>query len=170
MKRPTKYFRAGVGAVLTDQHGRVLIFERADVPGAWQFPQGGLENEEQPIDAVLREIREETGISRRGLVILDRYPGLLAYELPLRARSVKTGMGQAQYWFLFKVKKAAATDVRLPAHSEFRAAEWVLFGEAVKRVVGFKRPLYRQLQKEFANAVTKLSREARRVARSRRQS
>jgi len=82
MKRPTRYFRAGAGAVLTDQHGRVLIFERRDIPGAWQFPQGGLENEENPIDAALREIWEETGISKTALALIDRYPGLLVYELP----------------------------------------------------------------------------------------
>jgi putative (di)nucleoside polyphosphate hydrolase len=149
MKRPTKYFRAGAGAVLTDQRGRVLIFERRDVPGAWQFPQGGLENKENPIDAALREIREETGISRTALSLLDRYPALLAYELPQRAQSVKTGMGQVQYWFLFRVKEPGK-EVRLPAHSEFRAVAWVPFSRAVARAVGFKRPLYRELQKQFA--------------------
>src|SRR5262245_21388404 len=101
MNRPSKYFRAGVGAVLTDQHGRVLIFERADLSGEWQFPQGGIDNAEQPIDTVLREIKEETGIT--ALRLLRRYPGLLVYELPRQAQSVKTGMGQVQYWFLFKV-------------------------------------------------------------------
>jgi putative (di)nucleoside polyphosphate hydrolase len=166
MKRPTRYFRAGAGAVLTDQHGRVLIFERCDVPGAWQFPQGGLENDEDPIDAVLREIREETGISRTALVLLDRYPGLLAYELPRRAQSVKTGMGQVQYWFLFKVKKTATTDIRLPARSEFRAVARVSFGRAVGRAVRFKRPLYRELEKQFAKAVANISRNVPRKERN----
>jgi putative (di)nucleoside polyphosphate hydrolase len=156
MKRPTRYFRAGAGAVLTDQDGRVLIFERRDIPGAWQFPQGGLENEEDPIDTVLREIREETGISRTAIALVDRYPGLLVYELPRMAQSVKTGMGQVQYWFLFKVKEPTK-DVRLPARSEFRAAAWVPFSRAVARAVRFKRPLYRELQKQFGNTVTKIS-------------
>jgi putative (di)nucleoside polyphosphate hydrolase len=162
MKRPTRYFRAGAGAVLTDQHGQVLIFERRDVPGAWQFPQGGLENDEDPIDAVLREVREETGISRTALVLLDRYPGLLAYELPRRAQSVKTGMGQVQYWFLFRVKKTATTDIRLPA----RAVARVSFSRAVGRVVRFKRPLYRELEKQFAKAVANISRNVPRKGRN----
>jgi putative (di)nucleoside polyphosphate hydrolase len=166
MKRPTRYFRAGAGAVLTDQHGRVLIFERRDVPGAWQFPQGGLENDEDPIDAVLREVREETGISRTALVLLDRYPGLLAYELPRRAQSVKTGMGQVQYWFLFRVKKTATTDIRLPARSEFRAVARVSFSRAVGRVVRFKRLLYRELEKQFAKAVANISRNVPRKGRN----
>ena len=164
MTRPTRYFRAGAGAVLTDQRGRVLMFERGDIPGAWQFPQGGLENEEQPIEAVLREIREETGIPRTALQFLDRYPGPLVYELPRQAQSVKTGMGQVQYWFLFKVKVSAATDIRLPARSEFRAVAWVPFSRAVARAVRFKKPLYLQLQKQFGNAVTNISRNVSRLS------
>ena len=48
MKRPARYFRAGVGAVVLEPNGRVLVLERSDVPGAWQFPQGGLDDGETP--------------------------------------------------------------------------------------------------------------------------
>ena len=154
MKRPKRYFRAGVGAVLA-QDGRVLIFERADVRGAWQFPQGGLELDERPLDAVFREIQEETGIGRRSLVLLGRYPGLLAYELPRRAQSVKTGMGQVHYWFLFHVKHSVG-HVILPPDSEFRAVARVSFRSAVRRAAPFKRPVYRQLLQEFGDAVSTL--------------
>src|SRR5687768_11463783 len=99
MARPPEYFRAGVGAVIVGGDGRLFVFERRDVAGAWQFPQGGLERGERPVDAVYREIREETGIRRRALRLLARHPELLAYELPPRARSKKTGLGQVQYWF-----------------------------------------------------------------------
>jgi hypothetical protein len=63
-------------------------------------------------------------------------------------------MGQVQYWFSFKVKEPTAK-LRLPAKSEFRAYQWVSFRTAVERVVAFKRPLYRELQKRFAKVVTK---------------
>ena len=151
MKRPAKYFRAGAGAVLTDQQGRVLVFERRDVLGAWQFPQGGLEDKEDPVDAVLREIREETGIPRKALILLDRYPGLLVYELPRKTQSIRTGMGQVQYWFLFRV---TISEIPVPRRSEFRAFDWVSFDSAVKRAVSFKRPVCRELQKHFVKAVT----------------
>ena len=114
---------------------------------------GGMERNEHPIDTVLREIREETGISRTRLVLLDRYPGLLSYELPPSAQSAKTGIGQVQYWFLFRVKNPHATEFRLPSDSEFRAVAWAPFRRAVASVVDFKRPLYRALQKQFARAV-----------------
>jgi hypothetical protein len=82
------------------------------------------------------------------------------YELPRRAQSVKTGMGQVQHWFLFKVKEPDKTDVRLPAHSEFRNVAWVPFSRAVACAVGFKSYLYRELQKEFGKTVTKISRNS----------
>jgi len=152
MRRPAYYFRAGTGAVIANREGHVLVGERRDRPGAWQFPQGGIENGEEPIDAVLREIREETGISRRSLHLLAHYPDLLAYELPRRARSDKTGLGQVQYWFLFSFQ-SRDTQVRLPRHSAFTAAAWISFNKAVAGVVGFKQPMYRKLHTEFTPAI-----------------
>lgn len=64
------YFRAGVGAVIIGSDGRVLAFERADTPGAWQLPQGGLEDGEDPLTAVLREIEEEVGLRRERLELI----------------------------------------------------------------------------------------------------
>ncbi len=148
MKRATKYFRAGAGAVIVDDARRVLVCERADIPGAWQFPQGGLEKHETPIQAVYREIREETGISRRSLRLIGRHPDLLAYDLPRKAQSAKTGMGQVQYWFYFRLKQSGVR-IDLPARSEFKAFAWLSFNAAVARVVRFKRPVYRKLQEHF---------------------
>jgi putative (di)nucleoside polyphosphate hydrolase len=151
MKLPRQYFRAGVGAVITDGRGRVLVFERHSIPGAWQFPQGGMEEGEEPIDTAYREITEETGIPKRALRLLARHPDLLAYEVPPRARSSKTGRGQVQHWFLFRIDpRTPLTDP--PEDSEFRARRWASFDSAVRHVVGFKRPLYRKLRAQFGRA------------------
>lgn len=164
MKLPARYFRAGAGAVITDGRGRVLVFERSDIRGAWQFPQGGIEDGEEAIDAAFREIKEETGIRHTSLRLLRRYPELLAYELPRDAQSVKTGLGQVQYWFLFRLKQPARIE-RLPRRSEFRAAEWVTFDQAVARAVGFKKPLYKKLRAQFARMT---SEPPRRVSAAKR--
>lgn len=153
MRTPAKYFRAGTGAVIFDRTGRVLVCERKDIQGAWQFPQGGLEKGETALRSVLREIREETGIPSASLRLIRRYPGLLAYELPRNAQSVKTGLGQVQYWFLFGLKRQVPVDPLL-SESEFRACAWVRFNTAVARVVRFKRPLYRKLQEQFEPALS----------------
>lgn len=152
MRRPACYFRAGAGAVIANRDGHVLVCERRDRPRAWQFPQGGIENGEEPIDTVVREIKEETGISRRSLHLLAHYPELLAYELPRRARSAKTGLGQVQYWFLFSLK-SGGTQIRLPPHSAFSATAWTPFSKAVADVVGFKQPMYKKLHSEFKPAI-----------------
>lgn len=55
---PSQYFRAGVGAVILNKEGNVLAIERADTKGAWQLPQGGLEDSEEPIPAAYREVSD----------------------------------------------------------------------------------------------------------------
>jgi 8-oxo-dGTP pyrophosphatase MutT (NUDIX family) len=105
--------------VTVNEDGRVLVGERRDYRGAWQFPQGGIEDGEEPQDAVLREIDEETGIARRDLKLVARHPAWLCYELPTRMRSAKTGLGQAQRWFLFRLKSRRFALMPKP-HPEFR--------------------------------------------------
>ena len=56
------HFRAGVVAVVRRDDGLVMAFERADLPGQWQLPQGGLEAGESPVEAAWRELAEETGL------------------------------------------------------------------------------------------------------------
>lgn len=149
MKKPPLYFRAGVGAVIANERGQVLLGERRDHRGAWQFPQGGLEEGEEPADAVYREIEEETGIVRRQLKLVARMPEWLCYELPSRHRSGKTGLGQAQRWFLFRMRESRLAALPQP-HPEFRRFVWASFDTAVRRAVFFKRPVYRRVREHFA--------------------
>jgi len=149
--KPSRYFRAGVGAVVLDPRGQVLVLERADVPGAWQFPQGGLDVGESPLAAVRREVEEETGIRARALRLVGQYPDLLAYELPEAAQSPRTGIGQVQYWFYFETGDGDAPLERLPP-GEFRAARWTTMARAVAGAAPFRAPLYKKLGR-YLNAL-----------------
>jgi putative (di)nucleoside polyphosphate hydrolase len=151
MKPSGQYFRAGIGAIIVDKRGHVLACERADIPGAWQLPQGGLDPDEEPLQAALREIAEETGIPSVELTPVGHYPDLLAYELPAQARSNKTGRGQVQYWFLFRYQRDT---VRLPKESEFKACGWMRFDDLIPRVATFKRPIYMKLATYFSTQLT----------------
>lgn len=146
---PAQYFRAGVGAVIIDNNGLILALERADKSGAWQLPQGGIELDEEPIRAAIREIAEETGIIEPDLELLDVYPDLLVYELPANDRREKTGRGQVQYWYLFRFHGSDdAIDVE--SGSEFYAWKWMSFQRLLHVVVDFRKPAYQKLADYFA--------------------
>lgn len=141
-------FRAGAGAIILNKKGKVLGLERKDIPGAWQMPQGGLEEGESPLEAVKREVREETGIKAKNLELLSATSRLLAYELPPEARSKKTGRGQVQYWFLFRFIGQDEA-ITLGDQKEFRAWKWMSMDKLASKVVSFKQPVYRALAKDF---------------------
>src|SRR5262245_32430011 len=141
MKSPAQYFRAGVGAAIVNHAGLVLALERADIPGAWQLPQGGLHASESPLQAVFREVHEETGIAPSALALLDTYPEPLAYELPPAAWTQKTGRGQVGYWFLLQFHGSEAA-IKLERAAEFSAWQWLPFGRVVRGVVDFRKPVY----------------------------
>jgi len=149
---PKESFRAGAGAVIVDREGRVLAFERADVPApAWQLPQGGLERGEDPAQAVLREVEEETGLRPEQLEPLGRHSEPLAYELPESMRSAKTGRGQVGYWFFFRL--AAGVEPRTPPQGEFRACRPMRFEELIEATVPFRRRVYERLGEQLEREI-----------------
>ena len=147
-KTRAQTFRANVGAIIVNREGLVLALERKKIPGSWQFPQGGLDEGETPLEAVKREVREETGIEAVHLELLATTPRWLAYELPEEARSQKTGRGQVQKWFLFRFTGPEKV-ITMGDQKEFRAWEWVSMEELLPKVVAFKQPIYQELGEYF---------------------
>jgi putative (di)nucleoside polyphosphate hydrolase len=147
-KKIPQSFRAGVGAVILNKDGLVLALERKDIPGAWQFPQGGLKGDEAPLEAINREILEETGIEEYHLELLATAPRWLAYELPEEARTKKIGRGQVLRWYLFRLKGSDEA-ITLGNRKEFRAWKWMSMAELVSKVVSFRRPVYQELTDDF---------------------
>jgi putative (di)nucleoside polyphosphate hydrolase len=132
--------------VVLDTRGRVLALERAAVAGGWQLPQGGIEGDEEPVDALWRELREETGLTADDVHVVAELPEWLGYELPAENRSPKTGRGQVHKWFLLR---AGADDppvrTNTMPNAEFRAWRWVDLAELAERTVAFRQPVYRRL-------------------------
>lgn len=139
-------FRAGVGAVLINQKGEVLAFERINIKDAWQFPQGGLEIDEKPLDAVYREITEETSILPQHLKHIDTYPEWLAYELDHDKQSLRTGRGQVQKWFLFEFI-GQDKDINIKTQEpEFGSYAWMNMDKLIEKTISFRKPIYLKLK------------------------
>ena len=95
-------FRPNVGIVLARHDGRVFWARRAGQDG-WQFPQGGMNSDETPEEAMYRELAEETGLQPEHVDVLGATPGWLRYRLPrnMRRRNQRpVCIGQKQVWFL----------------------------------------------------------------------
>ena len=139
------YFRAGVAIIVRHPDlDRVMAFERVDARGSWQLPQGGIQENETPIEAAWRELLEETGLGPKHVEVLAEYPDWVAYEWPDELRrgkaSRKDKLGQVQKWFLFT---ANSTDIEpRPDGSEFVAWKWVEPSWLIDHVPDWRREAY----------------------------
>jgi putative (di)nucleoside polyphosphate hydrolase len=151
-------YRPNVGAVLFNRHGRVLVARRTDLPnkeapgGAWQMPQGGIDEGEDPRTAVLRELGEEIGTDRAE--IIGEHDDWLIYDLPSELVGIALRgkyRGQRQRWFALRFL-GEDSDIRLDLdpHPEFDAWKWVALDELPALAVPFKREIYRVLVRSFA--------------------
>ncbi|SCN47203.1 RNA pyrophosphohydrolase [methanotrophic endosymbiont of Bathymodiolus puteoserpentis (Logatchev)] len=148
----SKGYRANVGIILCNARGQVFWAKRARM-NSWQFPQGGIENNENPEQAMYRELCEETGLKPEHVQILGRTRYWLKYKLPekyIRRNSHPLCIGQKQVWYLLKLVGQEA-DVILDQHKkpEFDDWQWVEYWEPLKSVVYFKRKVYRKAMMEL---------------------
>lgn len=152
-------FRPNVGIILTNSSGQVLWAKRIG-QDAWQFPQGGINGDESPEDAMYRELYEEVGLEPEDVRILACTRGWLRYRLPrrlVRRDSRPLCIGQKQKWFLLQlVSSDERVRVDLSETPEFDGWRWVSYWYPVGQVVTFKRDVYRRAMKELAPRLQQL--------------
>lgn len=149
-------YRPCAGIMLANAQGRVFVGQRLDsMPGsdAWQMPQGGIDSGEDPAQAAIRELHEETGVGAHLVTLLAQSRDEHFYDLPDHLIGRMWGgryRGQRQWWFLFRFHGADADIDIATRHQEFRAWQWVEPGRLVDLIVPFKRELYARVVDEFA--------------------
>lgn len=146
-------FRANVGIVLANREGEVFWARRVGQAG-WQFPQGGIRENESAEDAMFRELQEETGLERDHVEVLGRTRRWLRYRLPpqyLRRDSQPLCIGQKQRWYLLRFT-GSESSFRFDAGDtpEFDRWCWVDYWTPADEVIFFKRKVYRRALRELA--------------------
>jgi len=145
-------FRPNVGIVLARPDGRVFWARRAGQDG-WQFPQGGMNSDETPLEAMYRELTEETGLRPEHVDVRASTPGWLRYRLPrrLRRRHQKpVCIGQKQVWFLLEfLAEDSAIRLDCTDNPEFDQYRWVDFWYPARNVIAFKRRVYQRALRHF---------------------
>lgn len=142
----------GVGAVLMNGDGRIFVAKRIDTPGeAWQMPQGGIDEGEDPEDAVMRELEEETGTALARIV--DQTEDWLTYDLPPELRGTLWSgryRGQKQKWFLlYFTGTDSDIDIHADDHPEFSEWKWADVEDLPDLIVPFKQAMYKKIVGRF---------------------
>lgn len=146
-------YRLNVGMVLCNDQNKLFWGKRAAKSNGWQFPQGGVKENELPIDAMYREISEELGLGPNDLDIIGETKEWHTYDLPEQYRryySKPLCIGQKQRWYLLRLVGPESC-IRLDAtrHPEFTEYKWVDFWYAVDHIIDFKQDIYRTMLTEF---------------------
>jgi putative (di)nucleoside polyphosphate hydrolase len=148
MPKSEALYQANVAAILRNARGRILVCERLEPRGAWQFPQGGVDPGETHEQAIRRELWEEIGVSPSAIRIVDRRgPYRYLFE---RGREKKGFHGKEQLYFLVEFAgEEAPIDVDTK-HPEFRDFRWIAPEEfRIKWLPSMKREVYRAVFRDF---------------------
>ena len=156
-------YRPCVGQMVINRAGLVWVGCRADTQNDaegrgvwWQMPQGGIDEGEDPAEAALRELFEETGI--RSVQQLAEHATWVTYELPRDLLGTAWGgrfRGQKQKWFAYRfLGDDGEINIDPPAgeahKAEFVSWRWAPAAELIDLIVPFKRDVYRAVLAEFA--------------------
>ncbi len=148
---PTEAYRQGIGACIFNKQGKVLMAERLDLPGAWQLMQGGIDEGEEPQQALFREILEELGIKENKLEIMACAKEWFSYDFPHQDFAFKGRYkGQKQLWFALRfLGQDEDICLNYSKHPEFTQIKWIDFKELASFAVDFKKHVYEAIMKEF---------------------
>ena len=122
----------------------------------WQFPQGGIDKNEDIFIAALRELYEEVGIEENKVKLIKESDHWYKYDLPKKYKRNnflwEDFRGQKQKWFLFKLIEKAEIDLNNENNPEFDEFNWVDYWKPLDEIVEFKREIYEKVLTELEPA------------------
>jgi len=146
-------FRANVGIILCNDQKQLFLGRRVG-QDSWQFPQGGIDENESPEEAMYRELEEEVGLKSKQVTMLGKTSKWLRYRLPkryMRKNCKPRCIGQKQHWYLLQIM-CEETDFCLDQYKkpEFDHWRWVEYWQPIDEVIFFKRAVYERALNELA--------------------
>lgn len=159
-------YRPNVGIIICNKQGQVFWARRVKRDG-WQFPQGGVSRNESLLQAMYRELAEETGLLESHVEILAHTQSWLHYDLPRRflrhqrrrANNQTAFKGQKQIWFLLQlIEDDDCVNLEGGLETpEFDRWRWVDADFALQNIVEFKRPVYQKALSELSPHLQRVS-------------
>ena len=147
--------RKGVGIVLLNNNNQVFVAKRIDNPNDfWQMPQGGIDKDENPLDAAFRELKEETSI--KNVELIQEIQNEITYNLPKNLLGIiwkGKFKGQTQKWY---VMRFLGTDKEINLktnHPEFLEWKWIDIKNITDKVVDFKLHVYEKIKIELKKLI-----------------
>lgn len=159
-------YRPCVGIAVFNDVGKVWVGHRLNnkydktitLTSPWQLPQGGIDQDEEPLAAAYRELWEETGI--RSVKLIGESPEWISYDLPAElVGSALCGKyrGQKQKWFAMRfMGENNEVSINPPpdgSMAEFDDWAWMKLEDVPRMVVSFKKPLYEKVVSQFRSII-----------------
>lgn len=151
MQKYTDYRPNVAAIILSSEYPKkceFMLSRRNGMKRGWQFPQGGIDEGESAVDALLRELKEEIGTN--DVEILAEYPEWITYDFPQSAKGkLYPYRGQTQKYYLVRLRESAKINLFAYEIPEFEEYRFVGLEELFKRAAFLKRRAYRRVIEYF---------------------
>lgn len=148
-------YRLNVGIILLNDKNQAF-WGRRKGEDSWQFPQGGIYDNEDADDAMFRELNEEVGLMRHHVELIAKTNDWLYYDVPTSYSKIRRSnyRGQKQIWYLLRFL-GSNNDINVKYHKEqeFDAWRWIEYWEPIDLVIPFKQDVYKKALTELAKFI-----------------